>query len=117
MESIRKSLWKKNRSVYRLSALPYFLYKIFALYGESLKLPLIWTFVIIGGIAILDCLYYSKADLLTSIKNSTFNFLPISWILPQNSPNIDLYYIEKLFSLIVFGSLFIALRRRFERRK
>lgn len=117
MESIRNSLWKKNNSVYRLSALPYFLYKIFALYGESIKLPLIWSFGIIMIIAVLDYVIYYNTDFISAMKNSAFNFLPISWTLPQNSTNLDLYYIEKSLSLLVFGSLFIALRRRFERKK
>jgi hypothetical protein len=122
MECIRKSLWKKNNSIYRLSFIPYFLYKIFALYGESIKLPILWAIAIISLIAGLDHFVYNNYDIITALKQSAYNFAPISWTLPQdmllNKPAIvDLYFLEKSFSLIIFGSLFIALRRRFERKK
>jgi uncharacterized protein YjbI with pentapeptide repeats len=116
MECIRKSLWKKNNSIYRLSFLPYLLYKVFALYGESIKLPLLWSGGIIVFIALLDYWVYDRPNILEALTLSAKNFLPISWIIQGNS-NTDLFYIEKLLSLIVFGSLFIALRRRFERKK
>ncbi|MDN5867929.1 MAG: hypothetical protein L0H55_11095, partial [Candidatus Nitrosocosmicus sp.] len=116
MECIRKSLWKKNNSIYRLTAMPYFLYKIFALYGESVKLPLLWSLGIILLIAFIDYIFFNNPIFSNALKQSTFNFLPLSWTLPANATNGDLYQVEKLSSLVVFGSLFIALRR-FERKK
>ena len=73
-------------------------------------------------IAGLDYLVYDNYDWFSALKQSAYNFIPISWTLPEEmvlnkSPTIDLYYFEKIFSLIILGSLFIALRRRFERKK
>lgn len=99
MECIRKSLWKKNNSIYRLSFFPYFLYKIFALYGESIKLPIIWAIAMISLIAGLDYFAYNNYDWITAIKQSAYNFIPISWTLPEDmvlnkSATVDLYYLK-----------------------
>jgi len=115
MEAIRKSKWYSNKSISKLNTIQYLVYKYLALYGESIKLPLlIWMPIIIAIFASLQIEWNKNISLLDSIKESFFNFFPI----PTNSPlSHDLSAVEKIISIPILGLAFIALRRRFERTK
>jgi hypothetical protein len=116
MEAIRKSKWYSNKSISKLNVIQYLLYKYLALYGESIKLPLlIWMPIIISVIALSHNDWNINFALLDHIKRSFFNFFPI----PTSVTNQlgDVFVFEKILSLPILGLTFIALRRRFERTK
>jgi hypothetical protein len=116
MEAIRKSKWYSNKSISKLNVIQYLLYKYLALYGESIKLPLlIWMPIIISVIALSRNDWNINFALLDHIKRSFFNFFPI----PTSVTNQlgDVFVLEKILSLPILGLTFIALLRRFERTK
>lgn len=108
MEAMR-SLLNSNRLRDKLSSFPYLLYKWLAMYGESVFLPLIvWTPVIIIAFALLRM---NQVDILNAFTDSLAAYFQI----PRNNQLIDI--IERILAVPVLGSAFIALRRKFERKK
>jgi hypothetical protein len=117
MEAIRRSLWSKGIGD-KLASIPYLLYKWIALYGESVFLPLVfWTPVIIIGFAVWRILVsncYDPQCMIDRVIDSIAAYFQV----PRNAlqPTVQ-DIIERILAVPILGSAFIALRRRFERRK
>jgi len=117
MEAIRKSLYKMGTGG-KLSSILYWLYKYIALYGENVFLPLIvWTPAIIIVFAILRILHggcYEYQCVIEWVTDSIAAYFQVPKnILQQTTWDI----IERILAIPILGSAFIALKRRFERRK
>jgi uncharacterized protein YjbI with pentapeptide repeats len=114
MEAIRRSLWSKGIGG-KLASIPYLLYKYIALYGESVFLPLVlWTPTIIIGFAVWRILVsncYDPQCMIDRVIDSIAAYFQV----PRNTLQQDI--IERILAVPILGSAFIALRRRFERRK
>jgi uncharacterized protein YjbI with pentapeptide repeats len=119
MEAIRKSLLGKK--VWRkLQSIPYWIYKWLALYGESIRLPLvIWTPIIIGIFVVMREAYgiCATPDSLCNIGDRLIDSISAYFQFPRSNPMNSLDIIERIVSAPVLGTAFIALRRRFERAK
>ena len=126
MEAIRKSLLKGSGRE-KISSIPYSLYKGLALYGESYFLPLIvWTPAIILLFLLLRVqlevcsvqpvhvafVPYSQCSMMDKIVDSFAAYFQF----PRSSTNIY-DTIERIVSIPIRGTAFIAIRRKFERRK
>jgi hypothetical protein len=117
MEAIRRS--RANGSIIqRFASITYSLYKMISLYGESLSLPLvIWTPITIGIFTYLRyhfnicSLENSTCGIINSLVDSIAAFFQI----PRSETNYDV--IERILSAPILGSAFIAVRRKFERKK
>jgi uncharacterized protein YjbI with pentapeptide repeats len=119
MEAIRRSLWSKGIGG-KLASIPYLLYKYIALYGESVFLPLVfWTPVIITGFAVWRMLVSNCYDpqpqcMIDRVIDSIAAYFQV----PRNTLQPTAQdIIERILAVPILGSAFIALRRRFERRK
>jgi hypothetical protein len=114
MEAIRRSLWSKGIGG-KLASILYLLYKYIALYGESVFLPLVlWTPTIIIGFAVWRMLVsncYDPQCMIDRVIDSIAAYFQV----PRNALQQDI--IERILAIPILGSAFIALRRRFERRK
>jgi uncharacterized protein YjbI with pentapeptide repeats len=114
MEAIRRSLWSKGIGG-KLASIPYLLYKYIALYGENVFLPLVlWTPTIIIGFAVWRMLVsncYDPQCMIDRVIDSIAAYFQV----PRNALQQDI--IERILAIPILGSAFIALRRRFERRK
>jgi hypothetical protein len=124
MEAIRKSLWRRKGKW--AQSIPYWIYKWLALYGESILLPLVvWTLVIIvifiaarqaaGICALSEHNTCNMVDRAIDSISSYFQFPRSSALSSIAASNIDM--IERIVSVPVLGTAFVALRRRFERAK
>jgi len=117
MEAIRRSLWSKGIGG-KLASIPYLLYKYIALYGENVLLPLVlWTPIIIAGFAVWRILVsncYDPQCMIDRVIDSIAAYfqVPRSTLQPTAQD-----IIERILAIPILGSAFIALRRRFERRK
>jgi uncharacterized protein YjbI with pentapeptide repeats len=131
MEAIRKSLLHGSARQ-KLSSIPYSLYKGLAMYGESYFLPLIiWTpAIILGFFALRFCLG------ICSVQPDHVAILPVQPVhpvpcspwekivdsfaayfqFPRSSTNIY-DTVERIVSIPILGTAFIAVRRKFERIK
>ena len=97
-----------------------FLYTVYyglSSYGESIALPLIWSALIIFIVAGFNVLFFVKpipelflTEYLASLVNTFQKFLPFSSV----STFMDL--VTKLLGTLLFGLIFIGLRRKLERR-
>jgi uncharacterized protein YjbI with pentapeptide repeats len=125
MEAIRKSLLGKKGGR-KLQSIPYLIYKWLALYGESISLPLvIWTPILIGifvaaRIALGACSIPNHES--CSIFDKAIDSFAAYFQFPRSSAmsnieanNLDI--IERIVSVPVLGTAFVALRRKFERAK
>jgi hypothetical protein len=117
MEAIRRSLWSKGIGG-KLASIPYLLYKYIALYGENVFLPLVfWTPVIIIGFAVWRILVsncYDPQCMIDRVIDSIAAYFQV----PRNTLQPTAQdIIERILAIPILGSAFIALRRRFERRK
>jgi uncharacterized protein YjbI with pentapeptide repeats len=115
MESIRKSLSKEKEK--RLLSIPYWIYKWLALYGESIRLPLVvWTLVLITIFAIARVPFIPN-DIPHNWSTYANIFVDSigAYFQIRSESNIDI--IERVASAPVLATAFIALRRRFERSK
>jgi uncharacterized protein YjbI with pentapeptide repeats len=116
MEAIRRSLWSKGIGG-KLASLLYLFYKYIALYGENVFLPLVlWTPVIIIGFAawrmlVSNCYDPQPQCMIDRVIDSIAAYFQV----PRNTLQQDI--IERILAVPILGSAFIALRRRFERRK
>ena len=110
MEAMRKGLWKSNRIIDKLLSLTYGLYKVIAMYGESIFLPSTWLTGIVLVFAILR--YLSNNS---SFTEAFLDSLFAASQFPRANTIADL--MERVISFPFLGILFIALRRRFERKK
>jgi hypothetical protein len=124
MEAIRKSLLGKRGG--KLRSIPYLIYKWLALYGESISLPLvIWTPILIGlfivaRIVLGACSIPSQET--CPIFDKSVDSFAAYFQFPRSSAtstvvanNLDI--IERIVSVPVLGTAFVALRRKFERAK
>jgi hypothetical protein len=128
MEAIRKSLWN-NTGRKKMASIPYFLYRALALYGESYFLPLvIWTPVLIGiftawRFIIGQCSVQSATDMISPhILHTCSRYDPFLdsfaayFQFPRSSTNpIDT--LERIVSIPILGTAFVAIKRKFERTK
>ncbi len=116
MEAIRKKLWRGNR-LDKLGSIPYLLYKYIAMYGESAFLPLVvWTpIVIISFLALRIITNCNDINDITCITQQAIDGISAYFQFPKPDDNIGV--IERLVSIPILGAAFIALRRKFERRK
>jgi uncharacterized protein YjbI with pentapeptide repeats len=111
MEAIRRSLWSKGIRG-KLASIPYLFYKYIALYGENVLLPLVvWTPIIIILFAVWRILVSSCYDRVIDSIAAYFQ-VPRNTLQPTAQD-----IIERILAVPILGSAFIALRRRFERRK
>ncbi len=110
MEAIRRSLLNNSRLRDKLGSIPYWIYKWLSMYGESVFLPLIvWTPLIIVVFAFLRIMQGVGA--LDALTDSIAAYFQIS----RSNQALDIY--ERILAIPVLGSAFIALRRKFERKK
>jgi hypothetical protein len=143
MEAIRKKLWNETGRK-KMASIPYSLYKGLALYGESYFLPtVIWTPVIIGlfiawRLITAQCSAQSGSDMttlltnLTSILTKSKVLAPIAHTCSPTDALIDSFAayfqfprsttnpidtVERIVSIPILGTAFIAIRRKFERIK
>jgi len=89
-------------------------YGSLALYGESIMRPVFWTAVTIFGFAALKIVAFR---LQTAGAKPFLDFLMeslMAFFQMRSEPGLDI--IERLVSVPILGSLFIALKRKFERR-
>jgi hypothetical protein len=112
---VNKENKKKSNIVLRLKKNVSFLglYKHLSFYGESYIRPLIWAFIVIISYPMLmhwlfdASLPQSDDFLYTYLRTSAASFL-----------QIDSTYIgERVIGVLLLGLLFIALKRKFERKK
>jgi hypothetical protein len=92
------------------------LYRLLAMYGESIKRPTVASFVTIGLFACVRLLLTPEINInqilstfVMTMKDSIFSFF-------QLGGGGDIDRIERLVSPFILGLLFITLRRRLERR-
>jgi uncharacterized protein YjbI with pentapeptide repeats len=128
MEAIRKKLLN-GTARQKLSSIPYSLYKGLALYGESYFLPLIvWTPAIIIGFFALR-FYLGECSVqpvhvpilpIHAVSCSTLDKIIDSFAayfqFPRSSTN-PYDTVERIVSIPILGTAFIAIRRKFERIK
>ncbi len=112
---VNKNNEKKSNIVLRLKKNVSFLglYKLLSLYGESYIRPMIWALIVIVSYPMLmhwlfdASLPQSDAFLYTYLRTSAASFL-----------QMDSTYIgERVIGFLLLGLLFIALKRKFERKK
>jgi uncharacterized protein YjbI with pentapeptide repeats len=116
MESIRKSL--RGEKEKWLRSIPYWIYKWLALYGESIRLPLIvWTLILIAifTAARVPCDPNTIPPYCSTYDKIFVDSIAAYFQIPRSDSNIDI--IERIASAPVLATAFIALRRRFERSK
>jgi uncharacterized protein YjbI with pentapeptide repeats len=122
MEAIRKYLLREKWKGFRW--IPYMIYKWLALYGESIRLPLvIWTPAIIVFFIGLRWAWSicaiphncSPLDITIDSISAYFQFPRSVGLSNVAASNIDI--VERIVSVPVLGTAFIVLRRRFERSK
>jgi uncharacterized protein YjbI with pentapeptide repeats len=130
MEAIRKSHLSGSARG-KIASIPYSLYKTLALYGESYFLPLvIWTPIVIGIFVAWrfitgQCSVQSITDVTTiphmavhrcSVLDPFIDSFAAYFQFPRSSINpIDT--IERILSIPILGTAFVAIRRKFERIK
>lgn len=112
---VNKNNEKKSNIVLRLKKNVSFLglYKLLSLYGESYIRPMIWALIVIVSYPMLmhwlfdASLPQSDDFLYTYLRTSAASFL-----------QMDSTYIgERVIGFLLLGLLFIALKRKFERKK
>ncbi len=86
------------------------LYKWLALYGESYIRPIIWSVFVISTFAFLRRIMNNNEDLKSAFINSFLVYLQTP---PQNNL---INSVERAISIILVALLFIALRRKLERK-
>ncbi|GIU71525.1 MAG: hypothetical protein KatS3mg003_1004 [Candidatus Nitrosocaldaceae archaeon] len=115
MEAIRKGL-ENDHGLRKLRSIPYLLYKWIAMYGESASLPLIvWTPIAIGSFLALRIVMNCNPNDITCINQQAIDGIRAYFQFPKLDDNIGV--IERLISVPFLASAFIALKRKFERRK
>jgi len=92
-------------------------YELLCLYGESYTRTIVWILVTIPLFALVRPLLFEASSLVLNV-NSFMDSLKIS-----TAAFFQLYYdndwltiIERLLSISILGSFYIALRRKLERR-
>lgn len=90
------------------------IYKYLSLYGESYFRPTIWAFIIIISYPLLIHWWFNTTSIITvedfvyiDLRNSFASFFQIG----------NTYVIERMIGIPILGLLFIALKRKFERKK
>ena len=105
---------------HRLLSLTSF-YSYLGCYGEGLKRPTIWAVAIFVGSVIYYSCFHESENMISANSMEFHNHVTevlektFSSFLPTNSTYLSDHVI-KILSIPVLGTLFIALRRRFERR-
>jgi len=117
-KEMRTLILQEGRRWPRLENLPEWgvlkVYGWLALYGESIMLPIYWSLVAVVGLWPLRALSFR---LQTVDAKPYLNFLMesvMAFFQMRSEPGLDI--LERLISVPILGSLFIALKRKFERR-
>ena len=117
-KEMRKLILQERRRLPRSENLPEWiilkLYGALALYGESIMLPVFWSLVAILGFTALKIVSFCLQTMegkpyLDFLMESLMAFFQL-----RSEPGLDI--LERLISVPILGSLFIALKRKFERR-
>jgi len=90
------------------------LYGWLALYGESIMRPIFWIVVTVFAFAALKIVFFR---IQTTDAKPYLDFLMesvMAFFQMRSEPGLDI--LERLISVPILGSLFIALKRKFERR-
>jgi len=119
MEAIRKSLWNAGTIRERMTSIPYSLYNSLELYGERYFWPLIiWT-----PVTILTLIFLRHYLGICSVPHSPCNIMDQAvdsfasyFQFPRSATN-TLDTVERILSIPMLGTAFIAIRRKFERIK
>jgi hypothetical protein len=119
MEAIRKSLWNAGTIRENMASIPYSLYKALALYGESYFLPLlVWTpatiltFIFLRHYLGICSVPHSPCNIMDQAVDSVASYFQF----PRSATN-TLDTIERILSIPMLGTAFVAIRRKFERIK
>jgi len=117
-KEMRKLILQEATGWPRLENMPeWFILKAYgslARYGESIMLPIYWGLVIVVGLWPLRALSFR---LQTTDAKPYFDFLMesvMAFFQMRSEPGLDI--LERLISIPILGSLFIAFKRKFERR-
>jgi uncharacterized protein YjbI with pentapeptide repeats len=131
MEMRRRSLRERGRHQ-AMERLVLWLFSNLANYGESIARPILWTFVFIGLFSVLRVItgehqtlpvqtYWNQTGVFSRLQTA-----PISWnesllrsvaaFFQLRSPDYWTDATERILSIPILGSLFIALKRKFERK-
>lgn len=119
MDVTRRSLLSGNAKQ-KFSSFGYLAYKILALYGESASLPLlVWTPIVIIIFTLLRYSFNFCSTITTTDECSSVD----RWIdsiaaffqIPRSLGGLDVA--ERIISAPILGAAFIAVRRKFERKK
>lgn len=116
LDTIRKGLVNGN-FFEKLSSFPYFAYKFIAFYGESFSLPLLlWTPVIILGFFLIrNNLGFCSLETECNVFGRFVDSVSAYFLMPRSNSLLDI--IERVLSIPFLSTAFIALKRKFERRK
>jgi len=117
-KEMRTQILQERNKWPRLENLPeWFILKVYkwlALYGESIMLPVYWGLVAVIGLWPLRAFSFR---LQTTDAKPYLDFLTESVMaFFQMRSELGLDILERLISVPILGSLFIALKRKFERR-
>jgi hypothetical protein len=109
-------VWSPD-TIKKFSSLGYLAYKFLALYGESASLPLfIWTPIVIIFFLFMRFLFgYCSIENECSTTSRLVDSVSAFFQIPRSNGGWDI--IERIFSAPILGSAFIAVRRKFERKK
>jgi len=117
-KEMRKLILQQGRRLPLAENLPEWiilkLYGALALYGESIMLPVFWSVVAILGFTALKIVSFR---LQTTDAKPYLDFLMesvMAFFQMRSEPGLDI--LERLISVPILGSLFIVLKRKFERR-
>lgn len=108
-------------------------YKYLALYGESYLRPLIWAivlvllFAIVRTVLFFNILFFNILDFSTFLSNTNiffaklldelhYSFLVFFQIISISDIQRGDVTLERVLAIPVFGSFYVALRRKFERK-
>jgi uncharacterized membrane protein (DUF106 family) len=118
MEAIRKSPWNGTR-MEKMASIPYALYKGLARYGESYFFPLIiWTpatiltFIFLRHYLGICSVPHSPCNIMDQAVDSFASYFQF----PRSATN-TLDTVERILSIPMLGTAFIAIRGKFERIK
>jgi hypothetical protein len=115
MEAIRKGLLNGDKSD-KFRSIPYVLYKWIAMYGESASIPLlVWTPIAFGSFLALRIAMNCNGVDEACVYQQAIDGIRAYFQFPRLDDNIGV--IERLISVPLLASAFIALKRKFERRK
>jgi vacuolar-type H+-ATPase subunit I/STV1 len=121
----------KKRFAGPLEKIVLWTYELLALYGESYTRPIAWTLIIIPIFALLRTINFSLQGFISYISQLLYTSIPdpptLDTLMDNLKTSTEIFFqlryddspltlIERLVSIPILGSLYIALRRKLERR-